>query len=144
MSRPKPPGVYIYAGLKARLMYEGSDIQETIDRINGRQSLHCTLMYGKVKNRRTPRFKSESLAGFTSKVIDVRYISHADCTCLILQNSRPIQARHDFYRELGLDLGYAFEPHITVGQGDCTGSVSCVIGCDVDLSDEYLQVIIKD
>lgn len=144
MGRPKTKGTYVYAGLKARLMHEGGDIQETIDRINDRLSLHCTLMYGKIKTKRTPRFQPQGMAGFTTRVIDVRYIPHADCTCLILKNSRPIQARHDFYRDLGLDLGYAFEPHITVGKGDCTGSVSCVIGCDVDLSDEYLQIIIKD
>lgn len=144
MKRNKKAGTYIYSGLKARLMHEGGDVQETIDKINERLSLHCTLMYARLKKKRTPKFSLNAMAGFTSKVIDVRFIPHANCTCLILQNSRPIQARHDYYRDLGLDLGYAFEPHITVGEGDCTGSVSCVIGCDVDLSDEYMQVIIKE
>jgi len=137
----KGPGTYLYAGLVARLASNGNP--KAVE-LNKRESLHCTLMYGRIDGRKSPIFHSHTIMGYYTEVISVAYIPHADCTCLILENSKMIQRRHDYFRGLGLDLGYTFEPHITVSQGNTVCEWTDLIGMEVSLSSEYLQVIVKE
>lgn len=135
----KQPGTYLYVGLKAKLVGDHPLMQL----LNGRDSLHCTLMYGRVEGCRTPVLTSETMRGYGSTVISVAYIPHANCTCLILENTRELTKRHKYFADAGLDLGYEFEPHITVSEGNTVCEWLPLINEYVDLSDEYFQVIIR-
>lgn len=151
---PKPPGTYLYAGLKAKVehfTHQSSSFFKTsisidaihlVNALNGRESLHCTLMYGEVK-RRLPIIPLEATPIHGSYITEVRYIPHADCTCLILYPFPGLVRRHERYADMGLDLGYEFDPHITVSKGNTVENWTILLGHCVTLDSEYLQVIVK-
>ena len=131
---------YLYVGLQARIF--GAKSPQALE-LNNRRSLHCTLMYSAISGRRTPKMQCRQQT-YTAEIISVAYIPHADCTCLILKNSRPLQARHDYFANFGFSLGYEFEPHITVSRGNSVCKWVELIGQHVDLSNEYFQLLMKE
>lgn len=140
----KGPGTYLYVGLKARIIMSGGLQQRRLmDHVNSMRHPHCTLMYAPVTGK-TPVFHSETSRGYSTVVTEVRYIEHADVTCLILEKTRDLVKRHKYFSDMGLDLGYEFDPHVTVCQGDKTLDYWPLIGMEVDSSNEYIQVIVKE
>lgn len=145
----KGPGTYLYVGLKARLLkplvenvWHGT-IDVLIGRVNSMRLPHCTLMYAKVEGK-TPLINAEMSRGYATVVTEVRYIPHADVTCLILEKTRDLVKRHEYFKNMGLDLGYEFDPHVTVCHGDQVKNFDCLVGIEVDLGEEYMQVIVKE
>lgn len=142
----KGPGTYLYIGLRAKLlMCSKYSVGHLIHKVNSMRLPHCTLMYSKVEGPgRTPLIRSETSRGYSTMIVDVQYIPHADCTCLILAKTKDLVKRHEYFKSMGLDLGYEFDPHVTVCQGNGVDFYIPLLGVEVDLSDEYMQVIVKE
>lgn len=140
----KGPGTYLYVGLRAKLLQCSKfTAAEAISLVNNMRLPHCTLMYAQITHK-SKLIRSETSRCYSTVVTEVRYIPHADCTCLILEKTRDLVKRHQYFANMGLDLGYDFDPHVTVCQGNQVDVFKPLIGVDVDLGDEYIQVIVKE
>jgi len=140
----KGPGTYLYVGLRAKLLQCSKfTAAEAISLVNNMRLPHCTLMYSPITYK-SKLIRSETSRCYSTVIVEVRYIPHADCTCLILEKTRDLVKRHKYFADMGLELGYEFDPHITVCQGNQVDVFKPLIGVDVDLGDEYIQVIVKE
>lgn len=140
----KGPGTYLYVGLRAQLVnFDKYDAKDLIDQVNRMRAPHCTLMYAKIEGK-SKVFHSRSEVAYATGIVDVVYIPHADCTCLILEKTASLVNRHNYFKNMGLDLGYEFAPHVTVCQGNQVKLFQALIGVEVNLNDEYIQVIVKE
>lgn len=128
--------IILYAGLNAKFL----DKKEK----HPFDHFHLTLMYGELKA--TPRFYlgEHGMRGHGTNVEDIVYWEHVDLTVAIINHTKYLQDRFDFYsKELGIEYDYEFVPHVTLGKGNLVEEHAYLKGTDVDFSDEYIRFLEK-
>lgn len=127
---------FVYAGLQAKFLDLKEDVAD--------DKFHLTLMYAPMKATSRFYFGNSGSLGYGSDVLDVVYWEHVDLTVALIKNTKNIQKRFDFYsNDLGLEYGYEFVPHVTLGSGDLTDEYGYLKNTPVDLSNEYMKFIEK-